>query len=198
MSNIEYAYIPGRTIYAVDELAGQFWNTMSSERESFNSAHWSQYAINLSEYAGSGIYSAVYPAGIPAGELSTQIIYQQNGATPTLPGLPGGDSFLSMGQSQGVNLLNINGSGQAAVNLGLATGTEVVGAAVAGTLSTTQMTTDLINANNGAYVGRTIYWTTGALVGMGSVITGYNVTGGKLTFVAVPLAASDGDAFIIT
>lgn len=197
MSNIEYAYIPDRTLYAVDELAGQFWNTNTNMRESFNSANWAHYAIPLSEYTGTGIYFAAYPASIPAGQLSTQIIYQQNGSTPTLPSLPGGDSFLSMGQSQGTNIQTINGNGTAAINLALATATEIVGAAVTGTLSTTQMSTNLINANNGAFVGRSIYWTSGALVGMGSAITGYAVTNGVLTYTAVPIAPSAGDTFII-
>lgn len=196
-SNIEYAYIPGRTLYAVDELNGQFWNTQSSAREAFNSLNWAHYAIPLSEYTGTGIYFAVYPAAIPTGQLATQIIYQQNGSSPVIPGTPGGDSFLSMGQSQGANLQTIGGNGAAAVNLALSAGTILAGAAVSGTLSTTQMTTNLPATVDSTYVGRVVIWTSGALLNQASNITAYLGSSRRLTFAAKTSAPAIGDTFVI-
>lgn len=71
------------------------------------------------------------------------------------------------------------------------------GAAVAGTLSTTQMTTDLTEATNDHYNGRIIIWTSGALIRQATDITAYDGTSKMLTFTAVTEAPSAGDTFVI-
>ena len=48
------------------------------------------------------------------------------------------------------------------------------GAAIGGTLSTTQMTTDLTEVTNDHYIGRTIVWTSGVLKRQASDITDYD------------------------
>ncbi len=73
----------------------------------------------------------------------------------------------------------------------------VGGVAEAGTLSTTEMTTDLSEATDDHYIGRTITWITGALAGQSSDITDYTGVGGKLKYTAVTEAPSAADEFIL-
>ena len=69
--------------------------------------------------------------------------------------------------------------------------------AEAGTLSTTEMTTDLGEATDDHYIGRTITWITGVLAGQSSDITDYTGTGGKLKYTLVTDAPSAADEFIL-
>ena len=73
----------------------------------------------------------------------------------------------------------------------------VGGVAEAGTLSTTEMTTDLGEATDDHYIGRTITWITGVLAGQSSDITDYTGTGGKLKYTLVTDAPSAADEFIL-
>lgn len=74
----------------------------------------------------------------------------------------------------------------------------VVGAAQTGTLSTTQMSTNLTEATNDHYNGRLLTWVTGNLAGQQTDITDYDGTSKTLTFTAVTEAPADGDAFVIS
>jgi hypothetical protein len=71
------------------------------------------------------------------------------------------------------------------------------GAAIAGTLSTTQMTTNLTEATDDHYIGRTVIWTSGVLLGQASDITDYAGATKLLTYTAVTEAPSATDTFII-
>lgn len=193
---IETLYLSGRNLYVVIHAGGQVWNKDTVAFENYNQGNWTHYAVPLAEQTSSGYYFATYPTGIPAGTLSTDCLYQQNGASPVLPALPGGDSFLSAFQSQGVNLQNIAGDGNSVLNLQAAAGVEVRGAAVAGTLSTTQMSTTLTQVTS-AFIGRVLIFTSGAAIYQATVITAYNHTNGLLTFGAVTVAPSAADTFVI-
>ncbi len=87
----------------------------------------------------------------------------------------------------------------AAANLALSCGASgvVTGAAIAGTLSTTQMTTDLTEATDDHYIGRVILWTGGVLAGQATDITDYTGATKLLTYTATTEAPSATDAFII-
>lgn len=71
------------------------------------------------------------------------------------------------------------------------------GAAEAGTLSTTEMTTDLSEATDDHYNGRVIIWTSGVLLRQATNITDYVGATGKLTYSAVTEAPSAADTFVI-
>lgn len=194
---IETLYLSGRNLYVVIHAGGQVWNKDTLAFENYNQGNWTHYAITMTEQTSSGYYSVAYPSDIAAGTLSTECLYQQNGGTPTLPALPGGDSFLSTWQSQGTNVQTLSGSGASALNLQASAGTIVRGTAMAGTLSTTHMTTDLSNAVDSAYNGRIIIFTSGILIGQATNITGYIHTNGELIFTAVTDAPSAADTFVI-
>lgn len=85
----------------------------------------------------------------------------------------------------------------AATKLALSAGTIVTGAAEAGTLSTTQMTTDLTEATDDHYNGRIVIWTSGVLKDQATDITDYSGATGLLTFTAVTEAPSAADTFVI-
>ncbi len=70
-------------------------------------------------------------------------------------------------------------------------------AAEAGTLSTTQATTDLAEATDDHYIGRTIVWLTGVLAGQATDVTDYAGANGLLTFTAVTEAPSATDRGIL-
>lgn len=71
------------------------------------------------------------------------------------------------------------------------------GNAATGTLSTTQMSTDIVEATNDHFIGRTIIWMSGVLKYQATDITDYVGTNGVFTFTAVTEAPSNGDNFII-
>ena len=95
------------------------------------------------------------------------------------------------------NVSAIDDFAEAATDLAASARTIVVGVAETGTLSTTQMTTDLVEATDDHYNGRIIIWTSGALKDQATNITDYAGSNGLLTFTAVTEAASNTDAFVI-
>ena len=100
-----------------------------------------------------------------------------------------------------VDVLAISGSTDAADKLEASAETIIVGAAAAGTLSTTEMTTDLTISVNDQLNGRIIIFkedtTTVALRRQATDITDSVTTNGHLTFTALTTAPVDGDSFII-
>lgn len=94
------------------------------------------------------------------------------------------------------DLQKIRGSATAAVNLGGSARGIVLGAAETGTLSTTQMSTDLTEVTVDHYKDRTIIWYTGALAGQNSEVTASSAVG-LLTYLAVTDAPADGDLFAL-
>lgn len=95
------------------------------------------------------------------------------------------------------NVDQIAGNATAAINLSRGARAAVLGAAAAGTLSTTQMSTTLTEATHNHYAGRTIVWTSGALAGQSSAISAYNGTTKVLTFDAVTDVPVAADEFVI-
>ena len=73
----------------------------------------------------------------------------------------------------------------------------VEGAAVTGTLSVTEMTTDLTEDTDDHYNGRTIVWITGNLAGQITDVTGYVGSNKKLVFTAVTDVPVNTDRFIL-
>lgn len=95
--------------------------------------------------------------------------------------------------------LRINGVATAAAQLAKSAPTIVSGAAITGTLSSTQATTDLTEATNDHYIGRALIWTSGVLQNLAVVITDYDGSTKMLTYDATPTgeAPSNTDTFII-
>lgn len=80
---------------------------------------------------------------------------------------------------------------------GIASETVTHAKAVAGTLSTTQMTTDLSEATDGHYVGRLILWTSGVLKEQARAIKTYAGSNKMLSYAAATDAPAAGDSFVI-
>ena len=91
----------------------------------------------------------------------------------------------------------ISGSTGAADRLEASAETIVTAAAAAGTLSTTQMTTNLTEVTDSHYNGRIIIWTSGVLKDQGTDITAYVGSTKLLTYTITTEAPSDGDTFVI-
>lgn len=91
----------------------------------------------------------------------------------------------------------ISTSTDAADKLEASAETIEAGAAIAGTLSTTQMTTNLTEATNDHYNGRVIIWTSGVLIRQATDITDYDGASKMLTYTAVTEAPSATDTFVI-
>lgn len=96
------------------------------------------------------------------------------------------------------DMQGIGGSATAASKAGSVFDSLVTGQAQTGTLSTTQMTTNLTEATNDHYNGRLITFLTGTLAGQQTDITDYDGTTKALTFTALTEAPANGDAFVIT
>ena len=116
-------------------------------------------------------------------------------------GIVTGDGSVTLtagiGNRPAVDIEAISGDTVAADNLEESTTAIVTGLAETGTLSTTQMTTDLTEATDEHYNGRIIVWTTGVLANQATDITAYLGSTGRLTYTAVTEAPSNGDAFVI-
>jgi hypothetical protein len=95
------------------------------------------------------------------------------------------------------NTTQISGSSLAADRLEQSALTIVTGSAVTGTLTTTQMTTNLTEATDDHYIGRIIIWVTGNLTGQATDITDYVGVNKRLVYTAVTEAPSNGDTFVI-
>ena len=175
--------------------------------ESYLEGHWTSYVNNTPEQPGSGEYELNVPGYLPAG-IYKATFFVPLGGIPAFGDTPfdtetfawDGANILYLGSS--LNVGSINGSATAAVNLGLSANAFVVGSAAAGTLSGTQMTTNLIATVPNIYAGRTLYFTAGVNMGLAMLITGYAVTGGLLTLIAynnapAPSAPSVGDTFLV-
>ena len=95
------------------------------------------------------------------------------------------------------DVVSISGSTDAADKLEASAETIETGAAITGTLSTTQMSTNLAEATDDHYNGRVIIWTSGVLLRQATAITDYDGTNKILTFTAVTEAPSNTDTFVI-
>jgi len=110
-------------------------------------------------------------------------------------------SDLSIEASTGIvsaDMQEINSVAASAANLEQGAFALQTGAAIAGTLSTTEMTTDLTEATPDHFNGRVITWTSGALSKQSTDITDYTGSTKKLTFTAVTEAPSASDTFVIS
>jgi hypothetical protein len=175
--------------------------------EVYNQAHWGNYTVAATEQAGSGGYVASIPGYLPA-DLYKAVLYTPVGGSPASGDTPISDSIFGwdggniLGPGSAVNVGQINGSAQAAIQLALSANEYGVGAAAAGTLTTTTMTTNLTATVANIYAGRVLLFTRGVNSGLAVLVTAYAVTGGLITFIAynnnpAPAAPSAGDSFLI-
>lgn len=184
---------------------GKVWN--GSAMVTWNVANWLTYNVAAPEDTGSGAYIMTIPGSLPAdayqGVLYTPVgVSSASGDSPVQTENFAWDGSNLVWVGSALNVGQINGSAAAAVKLGVSAGTFVTGAAAAGTLSTTQMTTNLSATVANIYAGRVLYFTSGVNAGLAVLITAYAVTGGRLTFVAygslpAPAAPSAADQFVI-
>ena len=91
----------------------------------------------------------------------------------------------------------IGGNATSATNLSESTRALIPGTVVAGTLSTTTMTTDLSGYPSDTLIGRLVVFNSGTADGQGAVITGYNTTNGQVSFDALAVAPVADDTFVI-
>jgi len=190
---IETTNQPGMTLYAiVHHPDGRVWNTGLVAWEAFNAGNWSLYAIPMPEQGASGYYRGAYPTAIE-GVLTTEAVYIQGTPAPSIGDIPA----IGLAQSQGAAVAAIADDVVAAENLKGNLGVMITGAAVSGTLSTTQATTNLPDTSDGVYAGRLVIWTSGALLRRAAYVLAYSGATRKLTFGAVPVAPTAGDTFII-
>lgn len=194
---IEVGYpVSGATLYAIIHTKidddRMVWNFIDQEWQAWDAVAWAEFAVPLTEEAGSGYYAANLPDGIGNGVLTTEIVYRQNGGSPAQ-----GDTLIGVGQSQGTNICTINSSGDAAINMAQAAGAEARGEAQAGTLTVNAMTTNLGHEVANAYTGRTVIWIGGALDGVAARILSYTPGTGLLVYSTIPTAPTAGAKFII-
>lgn len=197
-SRIESVFQPNQTLYLVihDPALNLVWNpTLNAGAggwEAYNSAHWLQYAIPMTEQANSGYYSAPYPAGI-ANVLTTEVVYQQGGGAPAL-----GDGTIGIGQSQGSNLAAVDGDAAQPAKLQASLSTMIIATVQAGAITAQSFPTDLPDVVDNVYQGRVALFKTGGLIREAGTIIGYTALTQKLTFSApftsAPLA---GDQLVI-
>lgn len=192
---IQAIWQSGQDLYAIliSQVDGTVWNQNTQAWESYNSGHWSQYAVPLTEYTGSGYYRGAYPIASPS-MLSSEIIYVRSGGSPSLSDVPATNLI----QSQGVNVAAAGNSWQAGQNFAFTVGTQQIGAISGTPASPTLLPTDLTSDQLDAYAGRAIIMTSGILIQQASYITMYDGAG-NLTIQGFPSASTpaNSDTFII-
>lgn len=191
-------YATGRIVYVVIQAPdGTFWNTDSEAFEVYNSAHWSDYAVSLSEFSGSGIYRGVYPID-DVEVITTEFLYDQGtNPTPTLPSASGGDTIIGADQTQGANVFSIDSSVIAAANLSKSAGSMETGIVQSGANTINQVVTDLDGAVTNNYNGRVVIFTSGGVNKAAAIITGFNTSTKILTFTTLPDAPEPADELIV-
>lgn len=107
-------------------------------------------------------------------------------------------SVASVTAEVSANVTKIDNDSTAASNLRRAAIASTAGAAQTGTLSVTQMTTNLSEDTDDHYKGCIVVWTTGNLKGQRSVVTAYDGESKMLTYVQVTEAPANGDEFLLT
>lgn len=96
------------------------------------------------------------------------------------------------------NVQTIGDSATAGTNFKAAMDSVVPGTAITGTLTTTQMTTDLTETTDNHYFGRLITFKTGNLAGQQTDCTAYNGTTKVLSYTELTEAPANTDTFVIT
>lgn len=186
----------GMSLYfVVFNQLGQVWRTTLNAGaggwEAYDSGHWAQYAIAMTEKTGSGYYSGAFPENIE-GYLTTEVIY--NNATPTL-----GDAPYGLGQSQGANVAAVGGVADVAATLERSLTSMVRGTVIAGTLTESAFTTSIINSEVNAFKGRAIYFASGTLAGQGGIISEFDPITGLVTIAGTfTVAPAVDDVFVIS
>ena len=163
------------------------------------------YSLGLTgeELAGARISIAIIDQTSPAAWLTKLIHVETYGAsgaqhTEVIPTLGTDDRLLvSTDENVQADLAAIAGDAASATALSKSASTIVSGAAVAGTLTTTQMSTDLTQTANDHFKGRILIFTGGTLDDQAVEITAYNGTTKVLTFSALTAAPTAGDTFVI-
>ena len=127
------------------------------------------------------------------GTVKLQAVTHTSAVIPTVSTLTGhtaqtGDNFARLGApastSVSADIADIDSRTLTATNfakISASVSTNVEGVAEAGTLSVTQMTTDLSEVTDDHFIGRTVIWTSGVLLNQASDITDYQGSNGLLT-----------------
>lgn len=106
---IECISATGQTLYSViHNGSGQIWTTTGQTFENYNSAHWSNYVISLTEQSPSGYYTAAFPGQITAGKY-TEVFYQGAGIT-TDPVIGSGAIYFNGTNEEQGFYLGVNGT----------------------------------------------------------------------------------------
>lgn len=207
----------GYNLYAhIRNVAGQAWNTSIVAFQNWNPANWTDYSVAMTEDTSSGFYKVAVPAAITAQRL-TLLVYNMAGGTPAAGDQKFGNStglwdgatwesgwstgartLTTLAGVPGINVAEINGNAAAAIKLAISADSMISGTAIAGTLSVSQMTTDLTLATNNILFGRVLYFVGGALNGQVGAISAYLGSTKRITFFT-PLTSAPvaGQAFII-
>jgi len=194
---IEAQYTTGRTLHVVRHNPdGRVWNANSGAWEAYNSSNWADYAIPMTEQAGSCYYRAAQT--IPDLDVNTtDALYERISPTPTLPSSAGGDIPLGTGQSQGANVVTIAEEFEAAENLSLSALTMEQGSVQAGAITTQSFISDLGSGVVDAYRGRVILFTNGTLFRASAIIIAFDPDTKLLTFTTLPGVPAQDDTFIV-
>jgi len=172
--------------------AGVISSYVGSTRVATMTAAWATQPDGTSQYV-------ILPFGTVAGVVlsdATEADIDAIKAKTDLLNFTGTDVKATL-DGEGVDATKIDGSATAAERMKTAAQTIVTGQAVAGTLSTTQMTTDLTEVTDDHYNGRQLLFTSGTLMDQATEITGYDGSSKKLIFTALTEAPQVGDAFTI-
>ena len=157
----------------------QITTSTQSNLATYSSGGWHQVSSTL--------LPGLYEFGVP-----NAVIDSSAGASALLYFKFIGTSSVTVPVMVEIELDKIDYQSDSYAKLEASAGTIVTGNPVAGTLSTTEMTTNLTETTDDHYNGRVLVFTSGTLAGQATNITDYDGASKKLTFTALTEAPQTG------
>lgn len=145
--------------------------------------------MNITGNLSGSVGSVTGNVGGSIGSLATQAKADVNAEVDTALGDYDGPTNTEM-EARTVNTATVAKLEAAALGT-------ITGSAITGTLSTTEMTTDLSETTDDHYNGRVVVFTSGDLTGQATVISDYTGSTKLVTMVALTEAPSNSDTFVI-
>lgn len=116
----------GANVYAIIlNASGQAWYTVTPAFEAINAAHWTSYAITLTEAAGTGLYVGNFPTAIVTFGQYSALVYQRAGSSPADTDTLVAAGLVNWSGTAALNPTGTNSTGQVLVQYPIAKNTAI-------------------------------------------------------------------------
>lgn len=190
-----FGFPAGSSLYAVDfHPDGRVVKQADGTLVSFDGDDYGDYDFALSDPNNVGVFVGT---GAAVDFVPITAIFQRSIVNDVLQPPTYGDKRVGLASTEGVNVASILGSRAAAENLKQLEETVIPFEVVAGSNTTTRIQADIVNALDGAYVGRSIVFVSGDLKGCGCRVLAWDADAQEFQVSALPQAPEVGDLGVV-